>query len=873
MAPADTFSPPGSASYSSNTLSVGDGTWDFTKNTFLLPNLMGLNFETMRYNGMGNRFSSVAQYHSMILAHGVLAAITFLFLVPGAVFLTRFYTRRRGTAVRYHVYFHILAVFFTTVVFILGFIAVGPPRNLTNPHHGIGVAIYVMLLVQALGGNLILKLTGRRSFRLHVHRWLGRATALLGIVQIPLGLTLYGSPKALFILFAVWMGLLLILYFILDYVNDGYRDYERGRGTVRDDEISRVTSKSGGGKMKWLGPLAAGAGAVALFRSRSKKNKDAERGLSRSPSPSTVTRHTREPTVISSRRASDSYYYDEKSTVPPRRGGRDGEPSGGGFMNKLFAAGAGLGAGAVISKIISRKDHRDEYSAVSTDTPRRASHRHPARSEYTESEFTEYTEEPRRHHNRRDDESSVLPGPRPPPASSRGYTATPHRSRTGTSRFESTIDGSEYSSYVSPTQLSSPVEQRKSGASGAGKGFLAGMGLGFLAKLGLGGKNNRDRDEERMREEEDERRSGRRGSRYTGDGYSTPSRRESRRRRIRRSRPPPSEFTETSVFSGESSIEPRGATSYDPSSVRPQSQGTVPANGPPKPPIPPAGTMPGGSQQPPRYDVNDGPVKMPPMPRESDTDTYQSPTRQRSRRHQDPAAAAAAASASALALAAEEQRSREHAAAAAPGAPVSVRLRIDERDRNVTLRRLTEEEAMREQRRRERGDSVSSLSDTDPPGTGGSRGTSSARRYRRDSVSVTTSMRRDAESAGHLPPHSSTAAITGGGGGGSPASGVAPPPPPSTMTGGGGPPGTVADSSYLDEPLSPPNPAFARRSGGAAKDGPAGGPAGTTMSSLNSPGGSFSSMPLTDQDAAERRRRRRLERREGSRPGTTLEYS
>jgi hypothetical protein len=51
MAPADTLSPPGSSSYSSDTLVVGDGTWDFTKNTFLLPNLMGLNFETMQYNG------------------------------------------------------------------------------------------------------------------------------------------------------------------------------------------------------------------------------------------------------------------------------------------------------------------------------------------------------------------------------------------------------------------------------------------------------------------------------------------------------------------------------------------------------------------------------------------------------------------------------------------------------------------------------------------------------------------------------------------------------------------------------------------------------------------------------------------------------
>jgi hypothetical protein len=30
---------------------VGDGTWDSQRNTFLLPNLMGFNFDTMRYNG------------------------------------------------------------------------------------------------------------------------------------------------------------------------------------------------------------------------------------------------------------------------------------------------------------------------------------------------------------------------------------------------------------------------------------------------------------------------------------------------------------------------------------------------------------------------------------------------------------------------------------------------------------------------------------------------------------------------------------------------------------------------------------------------------------------------------------------------------
>ena len=40
--------------YSSNTMYVGDGTWDASRNDFLLPNLVGLNFETMRYNGKAN---------------------------------------------------------------------------------------------------------------------------------------------------------------------------------------------------------------------------------------------------------------------------------------------------------------------------------------------------------------------------------------------------------------------------------------------------------------------------------------------------------------------------------------------------------------------------------------------------------------------------------------------------------------------------------------------------------------------------------------------------------------------------------------------------------------------------------------------------
>lgn len=52
MAPLDDMSAPGTATYDSDTMMVGDGTWDFTKNDFLLPNLVGLNLETTQYNGM-----------------------------------------------------------------------------------------------------------------------------------------------------------------------------------------------------------------------------------------------------------------------------------------------------------------------------------------------------------------------------------------------------------------------------------------------------------------------------------------------------------------------------------------------------------------------------------------------------------------------------------------------------------------------------------------------------------------------------------------------------------------------------------------------------------------------------------------------------
>ena len=103
-------------------------------------------------SGMGNRFREMSGYHSLIRAHGVIAAIVFLFIVPAAILTLRFHSRNTRRAIHIHIWLQILTVLLTTVIFVLGWFAVGPERSLTNPHHGIGLAIYVLVLAQTIGG-------------------------------------------------------------------------------------------------------------------------------------------------------------------------------------------------------------------------------------------------------------------------------------------------------------------------------------------------------------------------------------------------------------------------------------------------------------------------------------------------------------------------------------------------------------------------------------------------------------------------------------------------------------------------------------------------------------------------------------------------
>ena len=117
--------------------------------------------------GMGNRFQNMIGYKAMVTAHGILAAITFLVVIPTAIFMARFYHRNPRTALRFHIWLQILAVLLSTAAVVLGFQAVGRERSLSNPHHGIGVALYTLVMVQALGGSIIHRLEkGKERFKI-----------------------------------------------------------------------------------------------------------------------------------------------------------------------------------------------------------------------------------------------------------------------------------------------------------------------------------------------------------------------------------------------------------------------------------------------------------------------------------------------------------------------------------------------------------------------------------------------------------------------------------------------------------------------------------------------------------------------------------
>ncbi|KAJ5934110.1 hypothetical protein N7466_003657 [Penicillium verhagenii] len=614
---------PGSSTYSSNTLHVGDGTWDTQDDTFLLPNLMGVNFETMRYNGMGNRFKDMTGYHSMIVAHGVIAAIVFLGLVPMASLIIRYYSRWNPYwAFKLHAWFQVLTLLLTTVIFVLGWFAVGPERSLTNPHHGIGLAIYVLVIFQALWGWFVHKvernkMRHRVPLKLVLHRWLGRATAILGIVQIPLGLTLYGSPKVLFILFSLAAFAYLLAFFILSYLYDD-------EATTQGHLLSKMTIMAAVAGA--LGEALAAGGMAAALASMFKRRPK--------------SRHTSQVYEESRTSYSDEKYSDHVS-----------RKESGGWGKKLLEIGALAGAGMLAKKWWDGRKQRKDDAESGLYSPA-----HSRTDSFSEESL------------------SRLEDGRPEPTHQTPLTRPPSRPP---SRPQS--PGSSY--YYNSTYLTETERRPSHGIRDAllGAGAFAGL------KKIFGGRRNKDNDEKRRledirRQEEEDERIQRVNSKRRQNNPPGPGPYPSRRR--------PSSYSESDLTPTELTPRPpRNPSHGSLLSAEPMASGAVPGRvlsdlPPPRPPV--------------HHELSgDSVSELPPSNDGSEL-----------------AAGFAGGAAAAAAASSRRRNSRSQSGSrrrddSVHSPPVSVKVKMHNDGRHVTLRRLTEEEAAasREARRRERRNS------------------------------------------------------------------------------------------------------------------------------------------------------------------------
>ncbi|KAG9189547.1 hypothetical protein G6011_06415 [Alternaria panax] len=695
------LSDPGSSNYDSATMHVGDGTWDSQRNTFLLPNLQGPNFETMRLNGMGNRFRSMVGYKALITAHGVLAAIAFLFVIPAAIFMASFYHRNPRTALRVHIWLQVLAVLLSTAAIVCSFQAVGLERSLTNPHHGIGVALYTLVMVQALGGSVIHRLEkGKERFKiplkLMIHQWLGRTIALLGIAQVPLGLTLYGSPLALFILFAIWTLILVVLYFVLSYRTQPEMDFDDRSTYVTDmtysTRRSRRTSRGPGvGKLAAAGAAGAGLAALGSRRSRS-RTRSRRGGTVISSRPDSRSRRDSRSRVADSE-FTESYLSDEKYGGDRNKGST--------WKDRLLGAGAAAGGIFAVKKLFSRKPKHPP-----TETGSDFSYSRPIEpSEVTQTDLSRLEEgrAPESPANRRDNWRRDNPQAS---AMSGSNLRSGHRPAGSVTSIDS---------FDSRTSLSEETEMRPRDRSYGLKEGVASLGVVGFLKHSLSRRSKKKEDErvEEMRQQDEEeeriaRMNSQRRKKYTGDGAP------------RRGNRPPSTILSDSDMTG---ITPSVA---------------------PRPPRPMDSTVTPDPSRPPRAGVYS-------VLSDSGSEAYDSPGgRHHSRRRTGdnpvlPASAAVAGTVTSAGSPSKKERRGSRDDVASP--PVSVKVKMHNDGRHVTLRRLNEEEAAAERearrkdrQRKNRAGSVSSLS-----GVGGDR-------WRRTEAMEAAQAQEMAQQSGAAPP-------------------------------------------------------------------------------------------------------------------------
>jgi len=284
-------------------------------------------------------------------------------------------------------------------------------------------------------------------------------------------MTLYGSPKYLFILYAVAVFALIALYFILCYLYqpvadyDDYSSYTSGptRTEITDDRRTgrtrRTVSTGSNASHHGLRNTAffgAGLAGLAALRRRS-QSRNAQR-----PQGAKVPSHRSYP--------SGSYIEEEK--IIERR------PKNNTWRNRLLGAGAGLGAYHGLKRAFTRKQPLDEESyAGSSYAPTVGGSQAVNRADVIRVQDGEAPLSPKPHRITRSDRISAAPATAP--------LGQPLRSRTSRDSFSSYDSRSSFED----EQPSRPIKSPESG-------IIAGIG-----SLGLFGYFRWRREQNRIKKD------------------------------------------------------------------------------------------------------------------------------------------------------------------------------------------------------------------------------------------------------------------------------------------------------------------------------------------------------------------------------------
>lgn len=481
--------------------------------------------------------------------------------------------------------------------------------------------------------------------------------ALLGIVQIALGLTLYGSPLVLFILYAVWAFILLCAWFVLSYLNQPEMGFDETGTYITETTMSgsrRSHRGPGFGTLATAG--AAGAGLAALRRrSRSRSSRRRPSGGRRE--------------VLSSHPGS-SYLSDSRVDEKYTEVGRKQHT----WRDRLLGAGAAAGGIFAIKSLFGRK------KAPPAETASSISYSRPpiGQSEVTQTDLSRLEEgrapaSPSRDHWRRVEEREA--------AQAAAMGASPLRQGHRPTRSGASID-----SFDSRSSFSDAHERPKE-SHGLRDGIAALGVAGFLRHQWNKRRNKKedehvaavkhqDMEEERIARANSQRR------KYTGDGLPP-----------RRTGPPSTIFSESDISGTtpaltRTDLQPPRSTTHLTHTETVAGPSTTPA----APPADPYGVL-----------------------SDSGSEAYISAGGRKHRRHHTANVAALDAGAGAVSDRRDGSRRRSSRDGSVNSPPVSVKVKMHNDGRHVTLRRLNEEEAAAEREarkkdRRRRDGSMSSLS-------------------------------------------------------------------------------------------------------------------------------------------------------------------